>query len=74
MFDFIESELRDVCLVALPSKIGQSGNGGQQGQFTKAGSRRVSTFSLFIPALSGSFSAILYSFRVMEKFGLIVSR
>ena len=37
MFDFIESELRDVCLVALPSKIGQSGNGGQQGQFTKAG-------------------------------------
>ena len=36
MFDFIESELKDYCLAALPSKSGQSGNGSQQGQFTKA--------------------------------------
>lgn len=36
MFDFIESELKDFCLPSLPSKNGQSGNGNQQGQFTKA--------------------------------------
>ena len=36
MFDFIESELRDFCMVALPDKKGTAGNGTQQGQFTKA--------------------------------------
>ena len=36
MFDFIEGELKDFCLPSLPSKTGQSGNGNQQGQFTKA--------------------------------------
>jgi hypothetical protein len=36
MFDFIESEL-EYCMEVLPVKTGESGNGTQQGQFTKAG-------------------------------------
>ena len=36
MFDFIESELKDFCLEALPAKSGQAGNGTQQGFCTKA--------------------------------------
>lgn len=36
LFNFIESELKDFCLQALPAKEGQSGNGIKQGQFTKA--------------------------------------
>ena len=35
LFDFIESELKDFCLSALPTKTGSSGNGNMQGSFTK---------------------------------------
>lgn len=35
LFDFIESELKDFCLDALPAKSGSAGTGIQQGQFTK---------------------------------------
>lgn len=36
LFEFIESELKDFCLAALPTKAGSSGNGNIQGTFTKA--------------------------------------
>lgn len=35
LFDFIESELKDYCLTALPSKSGQSGNGANRGNLRK---------------------------------------
>lgn len=35
MFNFIESELKDFCIPALPEKVGQGGPGMYQGQFTK---------------------------------------
>mgnify|MGYP007045832636 CR=1 FL=1 len=47
MFDFIESELRDVCLVALPSKSDNLVMAVNKDNFTKAGAAALLVRLLF---------------------------